>query len=64
MSKTLWVTVGWIKKMTGWDNAELKSARKNNIIKWERTSEGVRYDLNSIPPQFIINNKKAEPATN
>lgn len=55
--KVKWVKVGAVKKLTGWNKEELRSARVNGYVKTKKEN-GLWYDLSSIDSRFIINIQK------
>ncbi|MHA4844468.1 hypothetical protein ACX0G7_09900 [Flavitalea antarctica] len=65
-NKETWVSVGWIHDLTGWDNQRMRRARDQGIIKWKKDGTHFLYLLESIPPQFIINQheKNTDPGNN
>jgi hypothetical protein len=43
-----WVKVGVIKKMTGWNNEEMRRARETGMVDWKRDDNGYWYSPESI----------------
>lgn len=43
-----------IKKMTGWNNEQMRKARTLGWVKMERDETGIYYILESLKPEFII----------
>jgi hypothetical protein len=52
-SKPRWVKVGAVTELTGWTKNKLQWARRNKIIDYLETPDGILYDLNSINENFI-----------
>lgn len=60
--KPHWVPVSFIQSLTGWDRTTLFRAKENGLVVQKRyygkDGKGhIRYDLNSLRPEFIRNNK-------
>jgi hypothetical protein len=52
-SKPRYVKVGAVKELTGWTERKMEWARRNGIVEFKRTPDGILYDLNSINENFI-----------
>lgn len=48
------VTASVITSLTGWSNKFMEKARKQGFIKFEEDKGCYRYDISSIPEQFLI----------
>lgn len=46
-----WVKSGTIKRITGWNNEEMRKAREQGLVEWKR-EKGIWYLLESIPEIF------------
>lgn len=63
-SKPKYVKVGAIKELTGWGHRKMEWARRNGIIDYLETPEGILYNLNSVKEYLeLLKNKplKDEP---
>lgn len=52
-AKRTYVTASVITSLTGWSNKFMEKARKQGFIKFEEDGGRYRYDLNSVPSQFL-----------
>jgi len=53
-----WVPVSFVKAITNWGNRELRRARESKLIEFKKYKDSkgrghIRYNLNSLPPEFI-----------
>ena len=59
MRRLIWVNVGAVKNLTGWDRAAMQAARLNGYIEYkEQVNEdgttSTLYNLTSLNDKFII----------
>lgn len=52
--KEQWVKVTYVKRVTGWNGRELRSARERGQIRFKKNKTGIWYDAASIDPIFIL----------
>lgn len=59
-TKQVWVTAGEIKKLTGWSDRDVERHRNQGTIEFKYLTKGengkksaIRYNLNSIPEQYL-----------
>jgi hypothetical protein len=49
-----WVNGAWVTSITGWTKEQMRSARMQGIVKFQRSqTQTYKYLLESIPQQFI-----------
>jgi hypothetical protein len=48
-----WVKVSHITKITGWNKEQMRRMRLNGIVKFKKTQSGIWYDLDSMHPTFL-----------
>jgi hypothetical protein len=63
--KPQWVPVSFIQALTGWNRTTLFRAKENGLVVQKRyidkNGKGrIRYDLNSLRQEFIINKTLAQ----
>lgn len=52
--KETWVSAIAIMKLTGWDSAFMRTARKDNIVQSRKAGKGYQYLIESIPSVLLL----------
>lgn len=51
--KPMWVKASVITRLTGWNKEQMRTARENGYVEYEKREDGIFYDLNTLHEKFI-----------